>query len=162
LGELDGLRILDLFAGTGTLGIEAISRGADFVVFVDSAPKAVTVLRRNLKELAIEDSCRVVRCDAVAAIRRLGRSGERFDLVFLDAPYGSDALAPGLTTLVQTGVLTPHATVIVETAARRTWEPVSGLSLVDQRRYGDTLITRLKTVSESQDESNERCDGRQQ
>jgi len=144
LGDIAGARVLDLYAGTGALGIEALSRGAARAVFVERSRAALGVLRRNLASLGLgEDEVRVVGGDARAALRRLGRGGERFDLVFLDPPYASDEAPRALEGLVASGVLSPTAQVVLEASRRHPVPIVAGLALCDQRRYGDTLIARF-------------------
>ncbi len=143
LGDLRGVRVLDLYAGTGALGAEAASRGAQPLVFVESGPRTATVLRDNLERLGLTDVARVLREDAVRAVRRLGRQGARYDLVFLDPPYDSDEVERALAGLVEAGVLAEGATVVVEHHRRHPVPPVEGLEALDLRLYGDTAITRL-------------------
>ena len=146
LGDLEGARVLDLYAGTGALGIEALSRGASAAVFVERSRAALAVLRRNLDELDLNvrsGPARVIRGDACAVLRRLGRAGERFDLVLLDPPYASGEAPPALAGLVEGGLLAPDAEVVLEASRRHPVTPVAGLVLRDQRRYGDTLIARF-------------------
>jgi 16S rRNA (guanine966-N2)-methyltransferase len=153
LGELTGHRVLDLFAGTGALGIEAISRGAESTLFVDSSARSLAALQKNLNSLELGAACQVLRCDASAAVRRLGDAGERFDLVFLDPPYAADEIPTTLVALVEAEVLAADATVVVETATRDAAalnEPIQGLRFLDSRRYGDTTIVRF---TESQGEA---------
>jgi 16S rRNA (guanine966-N2)-methyltransferase len=139
LGSVEDLSVLDLFAGSGALGVEALSRGARDAVFVDSSPAALKAVRRNLERLGIGDSrAGVVRSDWRAFLRRAAARGEHWDLVFCDPPYRlahrlakdlGDALAP---------VLTPQARVVSESFAK---QPLRlDLPLVTERRYGDTLI----------------------
>lgn len=144
LGDLSGAFVLDLYAGGGTLGIEAISRGADAVVFVERAAGALAVLRANLASLSLSDRARVVSADARRAVHRLGREGLRFDLVLLDPPYGSEELSPVLAALVEAAVLAPGARVVVEHGRRHPVPTVGGLAWLDERRYGETMITRLR------------------
>lgn len=144
LGDLVGARVLDLYAGTGALGIEALSRGAQRAVFVERSQAARAVLRRNLAFLGLgKDEARVLGGDAVAALRRLARGGERFDLVFLDPPYASEEAPRALAGLVASGVLSPTAEVVLESSRRHPLPLVAGLALRGQRRYGDTTITRF-------------------
>jgi 16S rRNA (guanine(966)-N(2))-methyltransferase RsmD len=143
LGEAARGRVLDLYAGTGALGIEALSRGAESAVFVERAPRCLALLRANLADLELAGVARVVRDDARRAVRRLGRAGERFDLVLLDPPYESGEAPLALQALAEAGILAPEAVVVVETAKRHPLPPVAGLRQLDERRYGDTLVTRL-------------------
>ena len=146
LGNLEGARVLDLYAGTGALGIEALSRGASAAVFVERSRAALAVLRSNLEELELNDRsgpARVIRGEASAVLRRLSRAGERFDLVLLDPPYASDEAPRALEGLVVGELLAPEAEVVLEGSRRHPVTPVDGLVLRDQRRYGDTLIARF-------------------
>ncbi len=132
LGDLDGAVVLDLFCGTGALGIEAISRGAAEAILVDLRPDAA---ERNVEELGLGSRARIVRADAASYLRR---EGPGFDLVFCDPPYRlARHLAADLDTLLAAR-LRDGARVIVETAADETL-PLS-LPVADERRYGRTMI----------------------
>ncbi|MEN8183559.1 MAG: pantetheine-phosphate adenylyltransferase [Myxococcota bacterium] len=143
VGSLEGARVLDLFAGCGALGIEALSRGATHAVFVDRASPSVSALRRNLEELQLRDSSRVVRGDVRAVLRRLAREAERFDLVLLDPPYASRDTPAVLSCAVEAGILASGATLVVESSCHGEPAIVPGLVLVDRKRYGDTTLTRM-------------------
>ncbi len=141
LGDLAGFRVLDLFAGTGALGIESISRGADSLVAVDRSQASVRVIEQNLEALGVDSQARVMRLEARAALRRLASEEERFDLVFLDPPYADLAEAPAvLAALVACDILNPNAVVVVEGPKRHSLPGVPGLALEKTRRYGDTVI----------------------
>ena len=136
LADVGGLRVLDLFAGSGALGIEALSRGAASAVFVERSPAAARVLRANLSSLAL-DAPVVVR-DAVAFVQDAGRRGDQYDLALLDPPYGlAGELGPRLSASLPP-VLAPGALVVTE-SDRRAPLPL-GIPLELERRYGDTLI----------------------
>ena len=143
LGDLAGTTVLDLYAGTGALGTEAASRGAGRVVFVERAPASLAVLRANLATLGLSETSRVVRGDAPLVVHRLGREGERFDLVLLDPPYAGDELRRALEAVVAAGVLAPGGLVVAEHGRRHPVPQVPGLVPLDERRYGDSVITRL-------------------
>ncbi len=133
---VEGARVADVFAGSGALGIEALSRGALEAVFVDTSAAAVTAIRRNLAALGVEAEVR--RQDALAYLRSASRGARQYDLVFLDPPYRhASALGPELSTALGP-VLAPAARVVVESDRRAPLE--FGLELLDERRYGDTLI----------------------
>ena len=145
LGELEGLRVLDLFAGTGSLGIEALSRGARHAVFVDRANASLKALKKNLSNLALEGRSRVMRGDVLRVLPRLAERGEGFDLVVLDPPYDGDWIAPTLRGLLRESLLADNATLVVESAKRHDLPPVEklGYEIIDERITGDTRITRL-------------------
>jgi 16S rRNA (guanine966-N2)-methyltransferase len=136
-----GLRVLDLFAGTGALGIEALSRGAAAAVFVEDHPESLKVLRRNLADLDLADRTTVSALPVTTALKKLAGHGESFGLVFIDPPYGGgDALAT-LTALVSINLLRPGARVVVEHSRRDSLpEACGGLTRLTVRRYGDTQV----------------------
>ncbi len=152
LGPVDGLRVLDLFAGTGALGLEALSRGASRVLFVDRSRQVVRELRRRLARLGLADSdaIDVFAADARTAVRRLaGRHPQIFDLVFLDPPYAGEERESTLTELFSSRILSPRARVVVEGPTGHPLPPLPGVCRTDERRYGDTLLTWLEATSRS-------------
>ena len=134
--SVQGARVLDLFAGSGALGIEALSRGAASAVFVDRAPRAISAVRANLAALGIDADVR--RIEARAWLRTASGRSEAYDLVFLDPPYRRAAgLGQELSDALP-AVLAPGARVVSESDRR---EPLElAFPLADERRYGDTLI----------------------
>jgi 16S rRNA (guanine966-N2)-methyltransferase len=137
LGSVDGARVLDLFAGSGALGLEALSRGADAAVFVENDGDAVRAIERNLATLGLAGT--IVRRDAVRALRDEARRGRRYDLVLVDAPYEDwERLESRLAELLPQ-VLAEDGVLAVETAA--TVEPALPLDPVTSRRYGSARIT---------------------
>ncbi len=136
LGPVAGERVLDLYAGSGALGIEALSRGAAEVTFVESDPHALRTLRENLGRLGADG--RVVRSSVSAFLRAAARRGERWTLVLCDPPYRlGPRLAPGLGALLEP-VLAENARVVLESSVR---QPLRlELPVAVERRYGDTLI----------------------
>jgi 16S rRNA (guanine966-N2)-methyltransferase len=136
LGDVVGLSVLDLFAGSGALAIEALSRGAARATMIDRSAASVEAIRGNLSALGIE--AEVVRADAVAWCEQAKRRSPQYDLVFLDPPYRHGSLLGGRLTAALDGVLAPGARVVAESDRR---QPLGlGLRLDDERRYGDTLI----------------------
>lgn len=116
VGPLEGMRVLDLFAGSGAMGIEALSRGAQWAVFVDAGREAADLIRRNLQHCRLENQARLVHSDAKFALA--GLAGEKFDLVFLDPPYHSGLAAQLLPELLSKNLLAAKAWVVVETDRR--------------------------------------------
>ncbi|HYE95419.1 MAG TPA: 16S rRNA (guanine(966)-N(2))-methyltransferase RsmD [Rubricoccaceae bacterium] len=132
--DLEGTRVLDLFAGTGALGLEAISRGAASAVFVEKSEGALRVLRQNAATLGVEGACTFVRADAVAWLRR---AGGLYDLAFADPPYDLPAL-PDLPALIRP-ILAPGGLFALEHDARHTFAEVP--SLVGSWPYGRTVVS---------------------
>ncbi len=154
VGPVEGLRVLDLFAGTGALGVEALSRGADHCTFVERDNRMRAVLRTNLDVTAGDPGVSRVQAvggDALDFLRRAA-GGQEFDLVFIDPPYAEAARLAGPLSSALPPVLAPNATVVVESDRRTPLDLTStgqdgspiALSLSSQRRYGDTLLTVLK------------------
>jgi 16S rRNA (guanine(966)-N(2))-methyltransferase RsmD len=135
-------RVLDLYAGSGALGIEALSRGAARAVFVDSDREAVDAIRANLALTRMDDRATVVR-SPVGSFLAAGRHGP-FDLVFLDPPYVQGAPVGDLQALGAGGLLAVGAGVVLETRGPDAPPPVEGLELVSLRRYGDTTLAFLR------------------
>jgi 16S rRNA (guanine966-N2)-methyltransferase len=129
-------RVLDLFAGSGALGIEALSRGASAATFVDNAAPAIRAIGANLEALGADGV--VMRAEARRFLGGASRSGHSYDLVFLDPPYRLAASLRGVLSAALPAVLAPGATVVAESDRR---SPLDiDLPLEDERRYGDTLI----------------------
>ena len=138
---LTGARVLDLFAGTGALGLEAISRGAARVAFVDDGTTARALLRRNIELTRTMGVTDVWRRDAT----KMGPNrGEGYDLVFLDPPYGKGLGEAALASCREGGWLAPDALVVWEEGVAPM--PPEGFEMVDQRRYGDTHVTLLRVA----------------
>jgi 16S rRNA (guanine966-N2)-methyltransferase len=140
LGQrMDGLAVLDLYAGTGALALEALSRGAARAVLVENDARACGVIFHNIAALRYDDRCRVVRGELPAALAQV--RGERFDLVFSDPPYALRAGTQTLQALVGHEVLAPAARVVLERDRREPAPEVpQGLEQVDERSYGDTRV----------------------
>ena len=136
LASIDGARVLDLFAGSGALGIEALSRGAAAATFVDSAVAAVAAVRQNLDELGLQGE--VLRMPALRALACTPVAEHEYDLVFLDPPYRlASSLGPELSTALPP-VLAQGARVVVESDRRGPLD--LDLELLRERQYGDTLL----------------------
>jgi len=144
LGALEDAHVLDLYAGTGALGIEALSRGASAAIFVERSPASLGVLKDNLDRLGLRAQSQIVRGDALAVVRRLGRSAERFHLILADPPYASDVSPELLRALLAARIVAPRGTVVIESSRRHPVRPGPGWRVISERRYGDTLVTRLE------------------
>jgi len=140
--EIEDARVIDLFAGTGALGCEALSRGAAFCLFVDNAPSSRGLIRQNIENLELTGVTRVFRRDAA----RLGPAGsvKPFDLLFAAPPYGQGLAEQALVAAAEGGWLKPGAICVVEERADVDFAAPDGFTPLDQRRYGDTAVTFLR------------------
>jgi 16S rRNA (guanine966-N2)-methyltransferase len=141
-------RVLDLFAGTGALGIEALSRGAGFTLFVDDGAEARALLRENVAALGLGGASKIFRRDAT----RLGEAHPvaPFSLVFLDPPYGQGLATAALGSARAGGWLTPEALIVVEEATKAAFVSPEGFREIDRRRYDDTEFIFLHLTSAAQ------------
>ncbi len=139
---ITGARVLDLFAGTGALGLEAMSRGAAFALFIDDGAEARALIRQNVEALGLGGVTRIFRRDAT----RLGsvHPNEPFGLVFLDPPYRKGLAEKSLSSLHDGGWLMPRALVVVEEAADAQFAAPQGFAESERRRYDDTELTFLR------------------
>jgi 16S rRNA (guanine966-N2)-methyltransferase len=139
-----GARVLDLFAGTGAFGIEALSRGAAFALFIDQSAEARALLRENVTALGLGGGSRIFRRDAT----KLGPAHplEPFSLAFLDPPYGQGLAATALTSARANGWFTPDALVVVEEAAKSGFAVAEGFTELERRRYDDTEFVFLRAA----------------
>ena len=137
-------RVLDLFAGTGALGIEAVSRGAAFALFIDNGAEARALLRQNVEALGLGGVTKVYRRDATA----LGPAHpmEPFSLAFLDPPYGKGLAEKALASLREGGWLTPQALLVVEEATAAKFAAPEGFEELERRAYDDTEFVILKSI----------------
>jgi 16S rRNA (guanine966-N2)-methyltransferase len=135
-----GRPVVDAFAGTGALGLEALSRGAAEAVFIENGREALSALRRNIATLGEEDRARVVTGDAT----RPPRASFASAVAFLDPPYGSGLAVPALAALAAAGWLAPDALAIVEIAAGEALSPPAGFTMLDERVYGAARLVFLR------------------
>lgn len=142
--KLRGGRVLDLFAGTGALGLEALSRGASACVFIEESAEGRGLIRENVEALGLQGRTKVFRRDAT----RLGAVGtlSPFDLVFADPPYAKGLAEPALHAARDGGWLAPGALIVLEEAASAPFAPGDGFATVDERHYGDTVIRFIEAA----------------
>ena len=137
-----GAKALDLFAGSGALGIEALSRGAERAVFVEKDTSAIRAINANIEKADLSDRTRILRADFRSALTRLNREGAEFDLIFIDPPYEGDFLADARAALGDDCVTTKDSIIVVEHFSKNSPpELLSGLPLVDTRAYGQTSLS---------------------
>jgi len=146
--SIEGARVADLFAGTGAMGIEALSHGAAYCLFVDDSAESRAVLRQNVEALGLTGVTKIWRRDATSLGPMAAGSGGPFDLVFLDPPYRKALIPAALESLVAGGWLAERALLVAETAEDEAFDLPDGFVLLDTRTYGDTVV-RLITFTPS-------------
>lgn len=142
--RIAGSRFLDLFAGVGAVGLEALSRGAQWLVLVESSERAAKVIRENMAALGRPEQVTLVRGKAAAAVRGLAAQGAKFDVVFMDPPYRERGpLERTLEEVARSdGILAPDAVVVVQTDAHAEPPPAVGILVAERsRRFGDSMLT---------------------
>ena len=143
--DFSGRTVLDLFAGTGNLSIEALSRGAEHAVLVDSSARSAAAIKANLRRLGLAAQTEVWVAPVARSLRSLARRRESFDFIFLDPPYEQGWVGRSLEGIAQCNLLRDSGTAVAEHSMRETVKPRYGrLQLHDQRRYGDTLLSFYK------------------
>jgi 16S rRNA (guanine966-N2)-methyltransferase len=147
-----GGAFLDLFAGSGSVGLEALSRGAGSAVFVESDRRLTDVIRSNLRLLGFESRAEVIDADAERGGRELAKRGQRFDILFADPPYDRGFVPEFMKWLEKGDLLTKNGIVVLQHSVREALEGSCSQALVvaDQRRYGDTMLSFLKNRAEEQ------------
>jgi len=139
--SLEGLKVLDLFTGSGSLGIEALSRGAVSVVFVDSHPESINLTRKNLQLTGFDKAAVLLLQDAVKAVRQLSEQRMNFDLILVDPPYAEKELTERvLNLLADSGLTAPNGILVVETDNRCELLTPENFQLAGRKVYGDTAI----------------------
>ena len=143
--DFSGLWVLDLFAGSGNVSIEALSRGAAKAVLIDESPRSAAVIRDNLSRLGLSERAEVWTAPVLRSLRKLSKSGATFDLVFLDPPYDREWVGMSLKQISQSNLLNQTGNLVAEHSVREAVKTRYGqLVLNDQRRYGDTLLSFFK------------------
>ena len=143
LFDVSDLTVLDVFAGTGAIGVEALSRGAGHAVFLDASPEALGIIKKNIELCRFVSQATVLRTKLPDDLKSVARKSgiERFDLIFVDPPYDQDLVNPSLAMIEKENLLAPDGKVIVEHSPRETLREHKGLVLADQRKYGQTVIS---------------------
>lgn len=140
---LDGVRVLDLFAGTGALGIEALSRGAAFALFIDDHADSRALIRDNVEAFNLTGVTKIWRRDASALGTLDPKAGAPFGLIFLDPPYRRGLVATTLSAALAGGWIAPQAIVVAESEAEAPPLTIDGLTVADTRSYGETRVDIL-------------------
>ena len=142
-----GARVLDLFGGSGALGVEALSRGAALAVIVELQKRAAEVVAANLVRTGLAERARLIRGDALKVIPSLAAERVVFDIVFLDPPYAGDLAALSLAAVVEQGILATGGIVVVEHDKRGAVAKPAGVVVASVKAYGDTALTYLTRPS---------------
>jgi len=146
-GSLNGKIVLDLFAGTGNLGIEALSRGAARSTFVDNHPRSRETIRKNLDLTGLAERAEVVSLDVLTALQRLTREQRSFDLVFIDPPYKElELMQRVLRQLAECRLTTKSGLIVLESASKSVPVLPDGLVMLERRNYGDTAVHLLENA----------------
>lgn len=146
LNPVEGSYFLDIYAGCGNVGLEALSRGARSSVFVEKDLRLVEAIRENLRLLGFEGRGEVIAAGAEQGLQCLEKRGEKFDILFADPPYGGGYFPEILKCLEETGLLSENSIIVLQHSVREdpTGSLTRALVMTDQRRYGDTLLSFLK------------------
>lgn len=145
--KLEGARVLDLFAGTGALGLEALSRGVAYVLFVDDHFESRGLIRRNVEAAHATGATKIWRRDATALSEMPVNAGGPFDLVFLDPPYRKGLVERAMISAREGKWFAPNALIVAEMAADEAFAAPDGFTLLDERTYGDTKVLVLTAAS---------------
>lgn len=143
--RLEGSRVCDLFAGTGALGLEALSHGAAFALFVDDSAESRALIRTNVEALGLTGVTKIWRRDATKLGPMAPGAGGPFELAFLDPPYRKGLVPPALAALRDCGWLAANALIVAETAENEDIPSTDGFVTIDERVYGDTRVLFMRT-----------------
>ena len=149
LGEkTQNAKVLDLYAGSGSLGLEALSRGAAEALFIDDSRSSTDAVLKNLEDLELESKSRVVNGDALHELRAMAKNGFIFDLIFLDPPYSINVIELREVFQELTKCLGPSGLIVFESGAELSEAPVESLRVIDKRKYGITRVYFFKKKTE--------------
>lgn len=143
--------VLDMFAGTGALGLEALSRGATHVTFIDNRAESLKLVEQNVNNLGARSSTDILRRDAVNP----GKPGQPYDLVLMDPPYGEDLAGPALSALAKNGWLKPEAVIMIEVAAKESLNPPTEFKVIKERTYGAAKLIFLRLDPDQCDDTSQ-------
>lgn len=149
-GDLYDCRFLDLFSGSGSMGIEALSRGAQKAVFVDNNKNSISVINENIRATRFEDKSLVLNLDISSAVSRLGNMGEKFDIIFMDPPYNRGFVESTLTYIIKADILSDDGYVIAEQSQEDKIPQIPGLEVFRVKDYKITKMTFLSKATDKQ------------
>jgi len=149
LFDVSGQTILDLFAGSGSVGIEALSRGATSATFVENNSAALKAMTTNLKACGFEEQSTIMKQDVDRALDKLSKQNVSFDLIFVDPPYLKDLVNVSLAKIGSSNLAHSGSRIVVEHHPKEPIEEIEGLTLTDTRTYGQTLISFLRKETDA-------------
>lgn len=139
---INDAEVLDLFAGTGNLGIEALSRGAKRATFVDKSRECAGIISENLTHTKLSDKAKIITDEVINAISRLSKDGTKFDIIFLDPPYNKNLIEETLKFIIKDDIIKNNGIIVAERDVEdKIPEAVESLVLVSDRKYGDTIMS---------------------
>jgi 16S rRNA (guanine966-N2)-methyltransferase len=156
-GSMEEVKVLDLFAGTGAMGIETLSRGGNFAVFVENSPESLDALQRNIAQCRLQGVSEVLKMEAGKGIRFLAGRGEIFGLIFLDPPYGRGLVSPTLKAIEESSILTPETWIVAEHSPEEEIEGVLDLKRMDHRKYGGTRVSFFRKAVRNSNQAQTRA-----
>lgn len=143
--EIDGAKVLDLFAGSGAIGLECLSRGAKEAVLCDKSKEAIEIIRKNINKIHMEEKAKVFNTDFEICLDKI--KDKQFDIIYLDPPYATNYIIKSVKKIIEFGIITKDSTIIIETDdEKRILEEIENLEIkvVDKRKYGRATIIFLK------------------
>ena len=143
--EIDGAKVLDLFAGSGAIGLEFLSRGAKEAVLCDKSKDSIEVIRKNINKIHMEEKTKVFNTDFETCLEKI--KNQQFDIIYLDPPYATNYIVKSLKKIIEFGIITKDSTIIIETDdEKRILKEIENLEIeiVDKRKYGRATIIFLK------------------
>lgn len=146
--DLDEIYFLDLFSGTGSIGIEALSRGADKAVFVDYSKECQEIIIKNLKSVKLYDKAVVIRSKVINALYDIQKNNMKFDIIFMDPPYGANYIEETLKVIFNANILTDNGYVIVEQAIKDNFPYINGFNVFKTKDYKTTKMTFIKCMED--------------
>ena len=143
--------MLDLFAGTGALGIEAMSRGAESTVFIDNNKNVISVIKKNISSCSLTKRAQIISCDIVYNLRCLKSAKPEFELVFMDPPYNKDLIKPALVNIHLSGSLKKNARIIIEhSSSEKIPHDLHEFNIENEKKYGKTKVSFLTYSQKSE------------
>lgn len=137
--------VLDAFAGTGSLGLEAVSRGAKSCILIDQSPETYSLLRKNVENLEFDDKCQTINMDSYKALENLGDKNEEFDLIFIDPPYSKDMIPPAVDIITNKNMLKKDGLIVTKIdSEEEIYEGNKSIVLTRYKKYGNTTICFYK------------------